>query len=410
MNVSPDFSPSIKLMKPYFLLSGFFYILSLITLFFLNPQANYLDFSIVGWVHLYMLGFVMMSIFAAMAQLGPVVVETQHIYDKIFKYVWVFLTLGLILMMLGFYISIEFLSYGGVLVLVAMSIYAIEFLLTLKNMKRKTSITNAMKMSNIFLLFGILTGLVMALGFNNTLSINPHDFLKIHTYSLVIGFVVLLIMGISIILIPMFGYSKRISDNKFSKSFLALSAGVVVMSLSPLFLTLYLENIAYALSAVAIILYFYQLKNMFTSRKRVVHDIWARSMYIGYISFITAFILFCVYFLNMNELILKVAMWIILIGFFGFLIIGNFYKIIPFLVWFQVYSPLIETQNVPMLYELVPQKESNLQWIFSTLGLITSSAGLYLQNEKLFFGGVTFLLAGALIFFIVIRKILKVKI
>lgn len=410
MNVSPDFSPSIKLMKPYFILAIFFYVLSFVALYFLNPQADYLDFSIVAWVHLYMLGFVMMSIFAAMAQLGPVVVETQHIYDKVFRYVWVFLTLGLILMMLGFYVSVEFLTYGGILVLIAMSIYAFEFLLTLKNMKRKTSITNAMKMSNFFLLFGILTGLLMALGFNNYISINPHDFLKIHTYSLVLGFVVLLIMGISIILIPMFGYSKRISDNNFSKSFLALSAGVIIISISPLFLTSYLENLAYTLSALAILLYFYQLKNMLISRKRVVHDIWARSMYVGYLSFIAASILIGIYFLNQNILILKLAMWLMLIGFFGFLIIGNFYKIIPFLVWFQVYSPLIETQSVPMLHELVPLKESQLQWVFSSLGLLSSSLGLSLQNDELFFAGVTFLLAGALIFFLVIIKILKVKI
>jgi hypothetical protein len=410
MNVSPDFSPSIKLMKPYFLLSGFFYLLSMLWLFFIMPQADILDFHLVGWVHLYMLGFVMMSIFSAMAQLGPVVVETKHINENIFKYVWVFLSSGLVLMLIGFYIDISYLSYGGVLVLIAMSIYAIEFLMTLKNMKRKTSITNAMKMSNFFLLFGIVTGLIMAFGFNGVLDINSHDFLNIHTYALVVGFVVLLIMGISIILIPMFGFAKRISDNKFSYSFLTLSSGVLVMLLSPLFLTPYLQNIAYLLSMVAIVLYFYQLYHMYTSRKRVVHDIWARSMYVGFSSFIVAFILFCLYFLNANELILKLAMWILLVGFFGFLIIGNFYKIIPFLVWFQIYSPLIEEQAVPMLHELTPQKLVNLQWFYSTLGLIISSLGVALQNDKLFFGGALLLCVGGLIFLKVIHTILRHKI
>ena len=407
MNVSPDFSPSIKLMKPYFLLSGFFYTLSMLWIFFLDPQADNLDFSIVGWVHLYMLGFVMMSIFAAMAQLGPVVVETKHSNEKIFKYVWVFLTIGLGYMMAGFYSDVIYLLAGGVLVLVAMSIYAIEFLLTLRDMKRKTSVTNAMKMSNFFLLFGIVTGLIMAFGFNGYIDINPHNFLNIHTYSLVVGFVIPLIMGISIILIPMFGYSKRISDNNFSKSFLTLSSGVVVMLLSALFLTAYLQNIAYILSIVAIFLYLYQLKNMFTSRKRVVHDIWAKSMYVGFLSFITAFILFCIYFISPSELLLRGAMWILLIGFFGFLIIGNFYKIVPFLVWFQVYSPLIEERVVPMLHELIPQREVNLQWFYSSFGLIISSSGIFLENEKLFFGGVLLLSAGAFIFLGVIKKILN---
>jgi len=127
MNVSPDFSPSIKLMKPYFLLSGFFYFLSAIWLFFLSPQLDAMDFKIVGWVHLYMLGFVTTSIFSAMAQLGPIVVETEHTNEKLIKYVWPFLILGLLLMLIGFYVRVEFLTYGGALVLVAMSAYAVEF-------------------------------------------------------------------------------------------------------------------------------------------------------------------------------------------------------------------------------------------------------------------------------------------
>jgi len=179
------------------------------------------------------------------------------------------------------------------------------------------------------------------------------------------------------------------------------------MSLSPLFFTTYMQNIAYTLSIIAILLYFYQLKNMFTSRKRVVHDIWAKSMYVGYLSFITTFTLFCLYFFNANELLLKLAMWILLVGFFGFLIIGNFYKIVPFLVWFQVYSPLIEEKAVPMLHELTPQREVSLQWFYSTLGLLISSFGILLQNDKLFFGGVILLAVGGLIFLSVIHKILK---
>ncbi len=152
MNVSPDFSPSIKIMKPYFMLSGFFYLLSMIWLFFINPQSRLDDFHIIAWVHIYMLGFVMMAIFSAMAQLGPVVVETKHYNVNVFKYIWIFLTLGLIIMVAGFYINIKLLTYGGFLVLIAMSIYAFEFFLTLKNARRKTSITNAMKMSSLFLL------------------------------------------------------------------------------------------------------------------------------------------------------------------------------------------------------------------------------------------------------------------
>jgi hypothetical protein len=85
-------------------------------------------------------------------------------------------------------------------------------------------------------------------------------------------------------------------------------------------------------------------------------------------------------------------MWILLVGFFGFLIIGNFYKIIPFLVWFQVYSPLIEQQTVSMLHELTPKRAVDLQWFYTTLGVLISSFGILLEENNLFFGVISTIL------------------
>ena len=405
MNVSPDFSPSIKLMKPYFLLSAFAYVMSMVLLFFIDFESDVLSLEVVGWVHLYMLGFVMMAIFSAMAQLGPIVVETEHHNTQVFRYVWPFLLSGLLLMLYGFFQNIELLPFGGILVLIAMASYAIEFLLTLKNMRRKTAITKAMKMSNFFLLFGILSGIVMAFALSGVIELNPHEILPLHTFSLVVGFVILLIMGISVILIPMFGTAKRISDNVFSKSFLTLSSGVILMILSYLYEPL--STLAYIVSIGAILLYAQQLISMYKSRKKVLHDIWARSYYVGFISFFIAFGFFLLWLMFNVTLFIKVAMWLLLVGFFGFLIMGNFYKIIPFLVWFQIYSPLIEEQAVPMLHQLLDKKLSEFQWLYSTLGLLLSSIALLFESNTLFYGGVLLLGVGGVLFLVAIGKVLK---
>ena len=410
MNISPNFSPPLQIMKPYFLLSGFFYMLSMFGIFFININTDIKDFELIGWVHLYILGFVMMAIFASMAQLGAIVVESEHYNVKVFKYVWIFLTTGLLLMLWGFYIDVSALVYGGFLVLIAMSMYAIEFILTLKNARRKTSITNAMKMSNFFLLLGIITGLAMALAFNGFLNFNPHNILNTHTFGLVVGFVILLIMGISIVLIPMFGFSKRVSDNEFQNSFITLSVGVSLMMLSPFLYTDILQNIAYTITTIAFVLYFFQLYKMNISRKKIEHDIWAKSMYIGFSSFILSSIILLAYLFFQDETNLKLGMWIMLIGFFGFLIMGNFYKIIPFLIWFQVYSPLIEEQSVPMLHELLDKKLSNLQWIYSSFGFILSSLAILQNNQQLFKGGIILLSVGSVLFFLIILKIIKTHI
>ena len=397
-------------MQPYFFLSGFFYLASMFSLLFLNVDRSLQDFSLIAWVHLYMLGFVMMAIFAAMAQLGPIVVETPHFKVTIFKYLWGFLLMGLLLMLYGFLSSVTYLLIGGTSVFLAMFLYSTEFLLTLKNAQRKTSITLAMKMSNLFLLIGIITGLVMASAFSGLLSFNPQNILHIHTFGLVVGFVILLIMGISIILIPMFGSSKRISDNEFKNSFFTISLGVLTMMFSPLFVTPFVKNIAYSITIVAILLYFYQLCKMSSSRARSKHDIWARSMYVAFGSFILAFIFLVLYLFSDIALLLRLGVWLLFIGFFGFVIIGNFYKILPFLVWFHIYSPLIEERAVPMLHELLPNRLANLQWFYSLSGLVLTSIALLTENSRLFLGGGVLLATASLIFFIIIIKLLKVKI
>lgn len=368
------------------------------------------DFSLIAWVHLYMLGFVMMAIFAAMAQLGPIVIEADHHNVNIFKYLWLILLTGLMLMLFGFYQTISFLFYGGLLVLLAMGLYAIEFLLTLRKSCRTTSITHVMKLSTIFLLIGILSGLFMAASFNAYINITLEDFLHIHAFGLLVGFVILLIMGVSTIIIPMFGSSARISDKEFTKSLYAIVFGVSLMILSAFFYTTLLKNFAYFVTIVSLLLYFSQVYKMTSSRKRIIHDVWARSMYVAFISFFVAFLILCVYLFSNSELLLKVGMWLLFVGFFGFIIIGNFYKIIPFLVWFHIYAPLLEERAVPMLHELLPQRLANLQWFFSLSGLILSTLSLILQNDDLFIGALVLLSVGAALFLFCIHTVLKIKV
>ncbi|MCW8837909.1 MAG: hypothetical protein OQK11_04315, partial [Thiovulaceae bacterium] len=385
----------------------FFYFINFLVLFFIPFDTTLDDFRLIGWVHIYMLGFIMLSIFSAMSQLGPVVVETKHYNVNIFKYLYKFLLAGLVLLILGFFYNVHLLVYGGFLVLIAMGIYAVELLLTLRDARRKTSITKAMWMSNIFLLLGIISGIIMSYGFIGYLEINPHTILKAHTFGLVIGFILLLIMGISIILIPMFGSSKRISDNKFTKSFYTLAFAVVLMFFSTVFSSLALEYISYILTIISILLYFYQLFSMVKSRKIIEHDIWAKYMYVGFISFFVAFLLLSSYIFTKNEEILRLGMWILIVGFFSSLIIGNLYKIIPFLVWFHIYSPLVETQSVPMLQDLTPNRLANLQWFFNTTAIVISSIAILISSSQLFFGSLVMFSISSFILLLIINKFLK---
>lgn len=79
MNISQQFAPPFKLIAPYFIIGVLTLTISTFLLFDIDiSSAHSLNNSTLSWVHLFLLGFVMMIIFGAMAQLVPVVLEVGH--------------------------------------------------------------------------------------------------------------------------------------------------------------------------------------------------------------------------------------------------------------------------------------------------------------------------------------------
>ena len=103
VNITKDFAPPFKLIVPYFIVGTLIYFLcAVLTLGFDVSTMNNLDASVLSWVHLFLLGFVMMIIFGAMAQLVPVVLEAGHWAVELFYIIWPLLLIGTLLMVLGF--------------------------------------------------------------------------------------------------------------------------------------------------------------------------------------------------------------------------------------------------------------------------------------------------------------------
>ena len=76
--ISRDFAPPLSLIAPFFRYGVIFYLLSMMALLFFEPIFSYQQMDIAGWIHLFLLGFVMMIILGARAQLVPVVLEVGH--------------------------------------------------------------------------------------------------------------------------------------------------------------------------------------------------------------------------------------------------------------------------------------------------------------------------------------------
>ena len=401
--VSREFAPPFSLISPFFTVGSLLYLVAMLLLPTFGADSVRYDISVVAWAHLFLLGFVMMIIFGAMAQLVPVVLEVGHFSIDFYYLIWPLLAVGTAFMAVGFAFLPSLLPFGGLMVLVSMLIFLADTILTLKKVERISLTVKTIAVTNAFLLLGILIGFAMSLAIGAGVGVDIEKWLGAHIVMVLGGYVTLTIVGMSMVLLPMFGLSHGFDETPVNRAFKIMSAGVAAYFLGAL---LDSDSIRF-LSLIALFigtgLYLWQIWLIYKTRARKESDIWFKSMVVGYGSLAIALILAPIALIGRLETLALTATWFLVMGFFTFLINGHLYKIVPFLVWFERYSPLVGKRKVPMLADMVPKKAAEFQFWFTAAGLVTAGVGLLFGSDELFKGGAAFMATGAIFMFYSIR-------
>ncbi|WP_200763960.1 hypothetical protein [Nitrosophilus alvini] len=398
-NISTDFAPPFRLIAPFFIAGTIAYLLAVLFLPYAGSflTAGRFDFTIIGWVHLFLLGYVMMIIFGAMAQLIPVVLEIGHYRVKLFYAIFFLLLFGVLFLIFSFFIQPETAVVGGVLLSAAFFLFSFNVFMTIKKVQNWSFAAKAVFFSNIYLVVGTFLGLIMTISISGLLDINIVSFVTAHVFYMVAGYVILTIIGISMVLIPMFSLSHGFSQKSAELSFLFLNISVI-LSILKIFTDwkpiLYLSLLFFYL---AMVVYIYQVYIIWKGRVRKEQDVWSKSVIVSFLFLIVSLIVGTVYILSGIESVLLGAAWFMFAGFFAFLINGHFFKIVPFLVWFDRFSPLVGKQKVPMLHEMVPKKASDAEFFFSLVGVTVVGTGIIFEKYDIFMAGVSFMIMGAAI-------------
>jgi len=405
--ISRDFAPPLKLIAPFFHMGVIFYLLSMLALLFFKPTFSYEEMRVAGWIHLFLLGFVMMIIFGAMAQLIPVVLEVGHVVVDVYYVIFPLLGVGTLVMVLGFWFLPPLLPYGGLLVLISMVIFAFENMATLKKTELRTLTVKTVTWSNGYLLLGILTGFAIALGLTGDLGINVSLMLKAHVYAVLGGYVMLTIMGLSLTLIPMFSLAHGFDEVPINIAFNVLIGGVATVFIAALVGIEWLMHIGYLMSFVGVGFYMWQIViiAMLTVRKEL--DVWAKSMIFAFASLVLSMATGTVALLTGAQSMLHTSVWFFLLGFVTSMITGHLYKIVPFLVWFERFAPLVGKEKVPMLHEMYSKEGAGMMFWFTASGVFLGGMGLLFESDTLFKMGGSFLFAGAIFLYITMKKMLS---
>ncbi len=357
------------------------------------------DLYVVSWAHIFLLGFVMMIIFGAMAQLIPVVLERGHFGVDFYYIIWPLLSIGVALMGYGFVFSHLVLSFGGMAVLIAMGIFSAETFLTIKGVKEYGLVVVSVLISNIFLLIGVIIGFIMALTFAGFISTDVTQLIKAHLYMLVGGYIFITIMGFSYILLPMFGLAHGFSTKPLKVALWLQSIGVILVFISALVGFEFLSRVGYLFSFTSVLSYFNLIYRINQTRARKENDMYIVSLLIAFVFFGFGVVFGVLHVITSDDMYAVLSGWLIFVGFFGFMISGHLYKIVPFLVWYERFAPLVGKQKVPMLGDMVPTKSANFQIYFTVVGIILFSCAIFFQNSDLQMAAASFLSIGALFLF-----------
>ena len=111
------------------------------------------------------------------------------------------------MMVIGFLYVPLLLPFGGVVVLIALMVFIFETFMTISRVERWNVVMSSVAVANIFLFIGLIFGLVMALGYAGLVNVDISALLVAHVYLVFVGYVGVTIMGMSMVLLPMFWLS-----------------------------------------------------------------------------------------------------------------------------------------------------------------------------------------------------------
>jgi hypothetical protein len=233
---------------------------------------------------------------------------------------------------------------------------------------------------------GLLGGLRSVAGFLG--KFDAMATMHAHAHLGAAGCFIMLIMGVSYKLVPMFTLSEVQSRRRAGLSIILLNIGLAG-SVAAIFLRSPWK-LAFALVMVAaVVLYGWELRAILRACKRRALD-W------GIKYFLTAALLFLPLSalavvlswpgLPLNALtgqLENVYGFLGLIGVISFAIIGMLYKIIPFLVWFGTYSRQIGRAKVPSLADMYSARLQAAGYWSYLAGLAVTCGGIVASNETI---------------------------
>jgi len=373
--------------------------------------------------HLFVLGWLCSIVMGAMYQLVPVALETKLFSERLAQVQFAFHLTGFVGMVWAFSAwNLKSVALFGVVLTTGVALFIYNIARTLLRVPKWNVVATSVASAIGWVLLAVAAGLVIAVAksFSESLPVlagwvfrfDPIGAMHAHAHLGAIGFFLILIVGVSYKLIPMFTLSELQNPRRAAWSVILLNTG-----LAGSFVTILLRSpwkLAFALVVIlALALYALELRAILRARKRAAMD-WGVRGFLTAVGFMVPLAIMAAVLswpgLPVNAYTMQLENVYGFLGFVGvvsFAIIGMLYKIIPFIVWFGTYSRHIGRAQVPSLAELYSARLQIISyWIFLA-GLLTTLLAMELSSAVAVRCGTGLLAASLAVFGFNVAKMLR---
>jgi hypothetical protein len=284
----------------------------------------------------------------------------------------------------------------------------LSFIINLQLTYRKTNKPN---IQSKFINTGIywlaateLLGTIIALNFKYNFLTETHlHYLKIHAHLGLVGWFLLLIMGASSILIPMFMISHNLNVKKLTYAYYFINAALLAISLDWLFIQTKIGVYFYwLLFSIGIGFFLSYVYEAYSTRLRRKLDVGLKYTVIAVALLVLPILLAALLIIKgeSNQFILRMSSFYgfsIIFGVISMIILGQTYKTLPFIVWLDKYQPYVGKYKTPVPRELYSDKIANYQFYIYLLAISLMAIGIIIkQPQTLLIGSISLVLAAIL--------------
>ena len=227
--------------------------------------------------------------------------------------------------------------------------------------------------------------------------------LRTHAHAAGLGFFGLLIMGVAYRLLEMFLVSHGASERAGFVGFFSVNAAVLCLAAAFLGAGDWPLRAGVAAAALGVSAFAVQVSAIFRRRmRRRVDTSWhhtATSLVYLALTVAAGALLALVPVAPPFWDRLHLAYGLLAIpGFIGTIVVGQLYKIVPFLVWLHRFSPLVGLQKVPAASELLPERPKRVQYVAMHAGITALVLGVLTGSPALRIAGAAAFALSALLF------------